>query len=265
MAENTRGSAGAPKDTRARAILVVSLVALACATVVSATAMLLAPAREGNRAAEKDALLRGLLASVPGVSELVGGAEGRLQARVVDLGSGQSAPADDESALAPAMQVADVAIPESVDVAGLKMRPQRAVVYVVERDGRPALIILPVSGRGYASLLSGYLALEGDAKTVVALTIADQAETPGIGTKILDPAWSGLWKGKTAFAPDGTVRLHVASGKVDPASPDARHAVDGITGATRTTQGVTNMLRYWLGDHGFGPYLARMRAESARP
>jgi Na+-transporting NADH:ubiquinone oxidoreductase subunit C len=39
------------------------------------------------------------------------------------------------------------------------------------------------------------------------------------------------------------------------------HEIDGITGATVTSNGVANMLRYWLGDHGFGPFLHRLRLE----
>jgi Na+-transporting NADH:ubiquinone oxidoreductase subunit C len=31
--------------------------------------------------------------------------------------------------------------------------------------------------------------------------------------------------------------------------------VDGLAGATITSRGVTAMLRFWLGEHGFGPYL----------
>jgi transcriptional regulator of nitric oxide reductase len=37
--------------------------------------------------------------------------------------------------------------------------------------------------------------------------------------------------------------------------------VDGITGATRTSQGIDGLLRFWLGDFGFGPYLRRIREE----
>jgi Na+-transporting NADH:ubiquinone oxidoreductase subunit C len=36
--------------------------------------------------------------------------------------------------------------------------------------------------------------------------------------------------------------------------------VDGLSGATLTSNGVTNMLRFWMGEEGFGPYLAHYRA-----
>jgi Na+-transporting NADH:ubiquinone oxidoreductase subunit C len=47
---------------------------------------------------------------------------------------------------------------------------------------------------------------------------------------------------------------------VDPASPDFTHLVDGITGATRTGEGVSNLLRFWLGEYGFGPYLQKIQS-----
>ena len=53
--------------------------------------------------------------------------------------------------------------------------------------------------------------------------------------------------------------LGVARGEVSPGSADADHMVDGISGATRTSQGVHGLLRFWLGDLGFGPYLERIR------
>ena len=50
-------------------------------------------------------------------------------------------------------------------------------------------------------------------------------------------------------------------GQVDPRSPDARYQVDGLSGATMTSRGVTNLLRYWLGEDGFGPYIKNLRAQ----
>ena len=57
----------------------------------------------------------------------------------------------------------------------------------------------------------------------------------------------------------------MAKGTVAPGSPEAAHLVDGISGATRTSQGVTDLLRFWLGDNGFGPYLDRIRPSRSAP
>jgi Na+-transporting NADH:ubiquinone oxidoreductase subunit C len=45
---------------------------------------------------------------------------------------------------------------------------------------------------------------------------------------------------------------------VNPESPDARHQVDGLSGATLTSRGVENLVAYWLGDQAFGPILKNL-------
>jgi Na+-transporting NADH:ubiquinone oxidoreductase subunit C len=52
------------------------------------------------------------------------------------------------------------------------------------------------------------------------------------------------------------VQLRVVKG---PAQQGSRYQVDGISGATLTSNGVTNLIRYWLGEQGFGPYLTKLR------
>ena len=59
---------------------------------------------------------------------------------------------------------------------------------------------------------------------------------------------------------DGAVGIEVATGVFDHSAPEARHKVDGLSGASITSRGVTNLFRYWMGDHGFGPFLSRWRA-----
>ena len=84
-------------------------------------------------------------------------------------------------------------------------------------------------------------------------------ETPGLGARIENDAWQALWPGKQVADAEGVIRIEVVKGAG--AGP---HEVDGITGATRTSTGVTNLLRFWLGPDGYGPYLERLRSESGR-
>jgi Na+-transporting NADH:ubiquinone oxidoreductase subunit C len=53
--------------------------------------------------------------------------------------------------------------------------------------------------------------------------------------------------------------VDIVKGSVDPHSPAAAHQVDGLSGATLTSNGVEYMLHFWLGEQGFGPYLDRIR------
>ena len=50
-------------------------------------------------------------------------------------------------------------------------------------------------------------------------------------------------------------------GAVDPASPNADYEVDGLSGATMTSNGVTRLVQYWFGEGGFGPFLAQLPTE----
>ena len=102
--------------------------------------------------------------------------------------------------------------------------------------------------------------MDGDATTVRALKFYQHGETPGVGARIEDPEWEAKWQDLTAFDDDGVLRLGVRTRPGMTAAPGS-YLVDGISGATRTTQGVDGMLRFWLGDYGFGPFLERIREE----
>ena len=58
--------------------------------------------------------------------------------------------------------------------------------------------------------------------------------------------------------------MTVIKGKVNPSDPKAKHQVDGLSGATITANGVANLLKFWLGDNGFGPYLAKLKQKGAK-
>ena len=153
------------------------------------------------------------------------------------------------------------AVPAEKDVAGIKRREKFAPVYLVRRpDGGLDQVILPIRGYGLWSTLWGFISLKADLVTISGITYYEHAETPGLGGEVDNPDWKQLWQGKQAFE-DGKVAIRVIKGSVDEGTPDAEHKIDGLSGATLTSKGVTNMLQYWLGPEGFGPYLKRLKAE----
>ena len=151
------------------------------------------------------------------------------------------------------------AIPSDIDIAGLGRRPNRSLVYLVHRDGQIHRIILPVWGHGLWSMLHGFVALEPDANTIADVTFYSHAETPGLGDFISKPGWLALWHGKEVFDASGDVAIRVAKGRVSADDRQAKYLVDGVSGATLTGNGVTNLMQYWFGDHGYGPYLHSLR------
>ena len=84
-------------------------------------------------------------------------------------------------------------------------------------------------------------------------------ETPGVGSRIEDADWQAQWRDLPAYDEDGVLRIGVRAQAGGGFSDDAIYKVDGISGATRTAQGVDGMVRFWLGDFGFGPFLQQLR------
>jgi Na+-transporting NADH:ubiquinone oxidoreductase subunit C len=139
--------------------------------------------------------------------------------------------------------------------------PDEALVYkVLDDSGALASVVLPIEGYGLWGTLYGYLALAGDADTVVGITFYDHKETPGLGGEVDNPRWKRLWPGRKVYDDGGEAVLRVIKGSAG--SPaEHPHQVDGLSGATITSRGVTNMIDFWLGPNGFGPYLESLRQE----
>lgn len=246
-------------DDPRKAVGVTFLVALVAALVVSSASVLLKPAQEAHLERERQARFEAMIDALPAMRELMleAGVD-TLDTRVVRLSTGEFDPNVDPAAFDPGKAAQDPAtsleLPAEIDLAGLKRIATHAQVHLLERDGELHLVVLPVSGTGYQSLIRAYIALHSDLRTVAALTITDQGETPGLGSRIEEPDWQALWAGKRIAGEDGRIVIRVAKG---PAS--GPHEVDGISGATRTGNAITNMLAFWLGEHGFGPFLDRQK------
>ena len=248
------------RDGAARSLGVALAVAFVCALLVSTTTVLLRPVQRANiEAARIMQLVQQALPDAGGSIEA-----DDLEAYVVELASGRiesgmdAAVFDAEAAASQAET--SIEIPREEDLARLRRRALYAPVYLVRgAERRIDTIILPASARGYQSILRAWLVLDGDAATLRALTVYEQGETPGVGTRIEDPEWQALWRNRPIYDADGIVRIGVATRAGDESGPYANFLVDGISGATRSARGIDGMVRYWLGEHGFGPFLDRIR------
>lgn len=243
-----------------RTLLVALVVCGACALLVTGSVVLLRPLQLENQQREREERLRLLVAGLPGVGELVQAAgTARLELRAVELGSGQYAPSVDAEALlrTPEQEQEGVTLPREQDPAGIGRLPRYAPVYVLRDAGGLHTVILPVRGQGYLSMMRGYLAVAGDGNTVRALTFTEHEETPGLGAEIENPGWQALWSGRRLRDEQGEVRIRVVQ-----TAPVPPYEVHGISGATRTGDGVTELVRFWTGPQAFGPFLERIREEA---
>jgi Na+-transporting NADH:ubiquinone oxidoreductase subunit C len=132
-------------------------------------------------------------------------------------------------------------------------------VYLVEEQGALQQVILPVYGKGLWSTMYGFIALGPDLSTVRGFGFYQHGETPGLGGEIENRSWLAKWPGKVVYDEKGAVKLRVIKGEVDAAAADARYKVDGLSGATLTARGVSNLLAYWLGENGYQPFLHQLR------
>jgi Na+-transporting NADH:ubiquinone oxidoreductase subunit C len=251
-------------DNPRKILGVAILLCLVCAVLVAGASVLLKPLQERNKALA----IKQEIVAVAGLATPGADAEQlfreRIETHVVDLDTGEYAAGVDPATFDPRAAARDPVtsrvLPRVVDIAGIKRRASLAPVYLVRDDGQLSTIVLPVHGYGLWSTMYGFIALAGDARTIKGITFYEHAETPGLGDTIEQPEWQAQFRGKLAYDTQGDVAIRVIKGQVDPGSPQARYEVDGIAGATLTSNGVTNLLRFWLGDQGFGPYLERLRA-----
>ena len=186
-----------------------------------------------------------------------------IRPRVIDLASGEESTEIDANTYdqKAAAKDPEQSRPAPDNPSKVLRLPNHGLVYDVVRDGRVDAVIIPIEGMGLWSVLYGYIALDPDMTTIRGLTYYEQAETAGLGGEVENPRWKALWVGRKAFDARGNVKIRVKKGAAGPPDEDP-YQVDGLSGATITSRGVTNMLQFWLGDTGFGPYIARLRAEN---
>ncbi|MEE8495836.1 MAG: Na(+)-translocating NADH-quinone reductase subunit C [Xanthomonadales bacterium] len=248
-----------------KAIIVVTATALVCSVLVTVAAVTLRPIQWAHQDLERNrhiVRISGLMDPADELSdwEIIAAFQD-LDARLVDLDRGAFDETFNPDTFDTRKAAGDpefsVTIPADQDVAGLKRRSRLMTVYLV-RDGDDLhRIILPVYGPGMWSTIYGFLALESDLNTIAEMSFYEQEETAGIGDQILRPDWLARWRGKRLYDEQGVVRFRIAGGSVDPRSPDAAYQVDALTGASVTAGGVTNLIRYWLGPHGFANFLEK--------
>ena len=150
----------------------------------------------------------------------------------------------------------------SEDIAIIKNRENVGKFFIVRNeDSSIDKLILPIRGYGLWGTLYGYMAIEEDFNTVAGLEFYDHKETPGLGAEVDNPKWKAIWPGKKIYEND-EVKLAVMKGKVETDDANIDYKVDGLSGATLTSRGVTNMISYWFGESGYAKLFKELSYES---
>lgn len=108
--------------------------------------------------------------------------------------------------------------------------------------------VFPLTGNGLWDVIWGYVALNAEMDTITGIALDHKGETPGLGAEIATKKHQKLYEGKKLFNKNGEfVSVSLVKGGVKPGDPDADYKVDAITGGTKTSDGVTAMLKTCLG------------------
>lgn len=253
-------------DSIKKTLIVAFSLCVVCSVIVSTAAVVLKPAQQANQSLDRK---RNILAAAGMLDETRSIDEqfAEMTTRVVDLRTGKFTDAVDperynERKAAKDSSASD-ALSAEQDIAKIFRREHYSVVYLAENEqGEIERIILPIRGYGLWGTLYGFLALEGDATTVAGIGFYEHKETPGLGGEVDNPRWKALWPGKQVYD-EGELAITVIKGTVDPSALNAQFQVDGLAGSTLTTRGVSNLVRFWLSQDGFAPFLNNLKSGEA--
>ncbi|MEM7675312.1 MAG: Na(+)-translocating NADH-quinone reductase subunit C [Myxococcota bacterium] len=236
-----------------------------CAVFVAASAVGLKDLQEANKLVDRQSkvlAVAGLLEKDEELSadQIQSRYQKNIKARLITLASGEYVEDADANAFDQRKATNDPARSQTAptNAAQVTRIPNKALVYHVLTEGQVKTIILPIVGKGLWSTMYGFLALDADAKTISGITFYEHGETPGLGGEVENPKWQALWPGRKAFNEQGEVAVKVIKGNAGSPQEDP-YSVDGLSGATITSRGVSATLAFWLGDTGYGPYLERFR------
>jgi Na+-transporting NADH:ubiquinone oxidoreductase subunit C len=257
----------AKKETLGRTVAVVVAVCLVCSIIVSGAAVGLRELQQTNAALDKQSNIlaaAGLLGEAKTKKDIATIYDAKVKERFVNLQTGEYVANPAEGETKPYDMYGRVAKAEGTSTkvegspAGFSSRANVASVYLIKDDeGAISRIILPVHGSGLWDLMYGFLALDNDGHTIRELIFYQHKETPGLGGEIQNPEWQAKWDGKQLFS-NGNVAIEVNKGD----NRDDQYAVDALSGATLTSNGVENTLQYWASDNGYGNYLKKQSWKS---
>jgi len=254
-------------DSWQKTLLVALVLCLVFSVLVSGAAVVLRPTQEANQRldVQRNLLLAAGLAEAGAPADLVGELMASVEAQIIDLDSGTQntdVNSDTFDAISAARKPAtSEALDSEADLGRIKRRANMAKVYLLKKEGQLTGVVLPVYGSGLYSTLYGFIALDADLRTVRGLKFYEQGETAGLGAEVDNPRWLAKWPGKMVLDENGAAKVDVVKGGVNPSSPTIAYEVDAISGATLTSKGVSALLQFWLGPDGFGPYLAKLKAQ----
>ncbi len=250
-------------ETAGKTLIVATVLCGVCSVLVAGAVVILKPKQAYN--ADIDFKKNVLMAAgmlKPGID--VNEAFQSIEPVVINLETGKLAEGVDPKTFNASKAEKEpeniVTLEKKDDVAGIKKVSKLQKVFLVKKDGAIDQIVLHIYGKGLWSTMKGFLALDKDAVTVRGFNYYAHGETPGLGGEVDNPKWIAQWPGKKVYTEDMRPSINVIKGKVDPNSAHAEYKIDGLSGATLTSNGVENTFQFWMSENGYGKFLANVRS-----
>ena len=249
-----------PVDGIVKTVIVAIALCFVCSMVVSFAAVNLKSIQEANKAIDKQ---KNIL-QVAGVYHEgidVNKTFSSFQPLVVDLNSGKFTDKFDPFIFDDKKAAQDPLLSVSLenDPASIGRRTNYATIYLLKKDdGSLDKVILPIHGYGLWSTLYGFIALEDNLNDIFGLQFYQHAETPGLGAEVDNPKWKAQWKGKKLNNKNGELMIQVAK-----TQKYKEHHIDALAGATLTSNGVDNLVKFWMGKDGFKKFLNNLKNGAA--
>ncbi|MUJ22687.1 Na(+)-translocating NADH-quinone reductase subunit C [Aliivibrio fischeri] len=251
-------------DSIKKTLGVVIGLSLVCSIIVSTAAVGLRDKQKDNAVLDKQTKIvqvAGIETEGQNIKQLFAA---NIEPRLVDFSTGEfvenslngetAANYDQRKAAKDLKQ--SIKLTAEQDKAKIIRRANLGVVYLVKDGDKVTKIILPVHGTGLWSMMYAFVAVETDGNTIAGITYYDQAETPGLGGEVENPTWRAQFVGKKLFDENHKPAIKIVKGG---APAGSEYGVDGLSGATLTGNGVQHTFDFWLGNDGFGPFLAKVR------
>lgn len=246
-----------------KTFFVVIGLCLICAIFVSTAAVGLRPMQNENKLLDAQKNILAAVGMLEG-TDVKAQFEKHVQIRLVDLDTGEFVDQDPLTYDYRKMMkdpAGSISLDEQDDQAKIKTRAKIAPVYLAYADGveskNVTSLVLPVHGYGLWSTMHGFLALDKDGNTIKGLNYYEHGETPGLGAEIQNPKWVAQFVGKKLMDDAGNPAIKIL--KPGNADPTSAYQVDGLSGATITSNGVQNTFAFWSGAKGFAPFLTKVR------
>ncbi|KLN97502.1 Na(+)-translocating NADH-quinone reductase subunit C [Moellerella wisconsensis] len=249
------------KDSIGRTFLVVFILCLVCSVVVAGSAVGLKSQQQEQIMLDKQRNIldvAGLLQPKMAASEINALYDSRITPKLLNFKTGELSDGKAKYDLNDELRSDEtsIALSPAEDLAKIRRRANSAEIYLVKDDvGEVSKIILPVYGSGLWSIMYAFVAVDADGVTVRGITYYSHGETPGLGGEVDNPQWRAQWNGKKLFNEQGVAAIKV----VRSGTTDSPYGIDGLSGATLTSNGIQSMFDFWLGDNGFGPFLKKVR------